>query len=204
MRLDYALYSLAIVLFALSTAFFMLIPEGEGKLVYVIPTAILGVLSIGAGFAQRPKPVSVVVPQEVASPQKGAPAEPASVIATPVAEQLAAPVFYAPIEPAPVSLPATTAPPPVTATISVSPTAPTLESTTSPTLESTTSPAPIAKSDLTLIRGINEKRADQFKANGINTIQDLSTASAEDLAAKLGVSPKIVKMWVGSAKKRAK
>ena len=196
MRLDYALYGLAIVLFALSTAFFMLIPEGEGKLVYVIPTAILGVLSIGAGFAQRPKPVSVVVPQEVASPQKGAPAEPASVIATPVAEQLAAPVFYAPIEPAPVSLPAITAPPPVTATISVSPSA--------PTLESTASPAPIAKSDLTLIRGINEKRADQFKANGINTIQDLSTASAEDLAAKLGVSPKIVKMWVGSAKKRAK
>ena len=196
MRLDYALYGLAIVLFALSTAFFMLIPEGEGKLVYVIPTAILGVLSIGAGFAQRPKPLSVVVPQEVESPQKGAPAEPASVIATPVAEQLAAPAFYAPIEPAPVSLPATTAPPPVTVPISVSPTA--------PTLESTTSPAPIAKSDLTLIRGINEKRADQFKANGINTIQDLSTASAEDLAAKLGVSPKIVKMWVGSAKKRAK
>jgi predicted flap endonuclease-1-like 5' DNA nuclease len=196
MRLDYALYGLSIVLFALSIAFFMLIPEGEGKLVYVISTATLGVLSIGAGFAQRPKPTAVVVPQEVALPRKGAPAEPASVIATPAAEQPAAPALYAPIEPAPVSLPAIPAPPPVTATISVSPTA--------PTLESTTSAAPMAKSDLTLIRGINEKRADQFKANGINSIQDLSTASAEDLAAKLGVSPKIVKMWVGSAKKRAK
>jgi len=77
-------------------------------------------------------------PQEVESPQKGAPAEPASVIATPVAEQLAAPAFYAPIETAPVSLPATTAPSPMTVPISVS---------QQLNIESTTSPAPIAKSD---------------------------------------------------------
>ncbi|HTY75939.1 MAG TPA: DUF4332 domain-containing protein [Candidatus Nanoarchaeia archaeon] len=63
---------------------------------------------------------------------------------------------------------------------------------------------PIAMSHLTAIRGINAKRAEQLNAIGINTIEDLAKASPEDLAAKLMVSPRIVKMWVGSAKKQIK
>jgi predicted flap endonuclease-1-like 5' DNA nuclease len=58
-----------------------------------------------------------------------------------------------------------------------------------------------SKSEFSRIRGIGEKRATELKANGINTIEDLANASPEDLAAKLNVSPKIVKMWIGSAKK---
>jgi predicted flap endonuclease-1-like 5' DNA nuclease len=69
-------------------------------------------------------------------------------------------------------------------------------------------PAPTAKdepeSELTQIRGISKVRADQLKANGINSIKALAEASPIDLAAKLEVSPKIVKMWIGTAKKLVK
>ena len=61
--------------------------------------------------------------------------------------------------------------------------------------------APAQTMGLTQIRGINEKRAVQLRANGINSVEDLAKASASDLATKLEVSPKIVKMWIGSAKK---
>ena len=54
------------------------------------------------------------------------------------------------------------------------------------------------------IRGINQNRASQLQANGINTLADLAKASSEDLAEKLSISPKIVKMWIGSAKKLLK
>lgn len=64
-------------------------------------------------------------------------------------------------------------------------------------------PADVA-SELTQIRGISKARAEQLKANGIETLKALSEASPEALAEKLQVSPKIVKMWIGSAKKLAK
>ncbi|MGF3522063.1 MAG: helix-hairpin-helix domain-containing protein [Candidatus Bathyarchaeia archaeon] len=64
-------------------------------------------------------------------------------------------------------------------------------------------PADVA-SELTQIRGISKARAEQLKANGIETIKALSEASPEVLAEKLQVSPKIVKMWIGSAKKLTK
>ena len=70
--------------------------------------------------------------------------------------------------------------------------------------EATKQVAPAAKLEFAGIRSINEKRAEQLKANGINNLRELSNADALDLAAKLNVSPKIVKMWIGSAKKLAK
>jgi predicted flap endonuclease-1-like 5' DNA nuclease len=69
-------------------------------------------------------------------------------------------------------------------------------------------PAPQVSSvippELVKIRGINPKRAEQLKAIGVGTIADLAKASPDELAAKLGVSPKIIKMWIGSAKKLVK
>ncbi len=68
-------------------------------------------------------------------------------------------------------------------------------------------PAPAANasaSELTQIRGISKARANQLKANGIKSIKALAEASPTDLAAKLEVSPKIVKMWIGTAKKLVK
>ena len=43
-----------------------------------------------------------------------------------------------------------------------------------------------------------------MKSVGVNSVEDLAKASPEDLAAKLEVSPRIVKMWVGTAKKMVK
>lgn len=53
---------------------------------------------------------------------------------------------------------------------------------------------------LTEVKGIGEKRAAQLKTLGINSIEDLAKASAEDLAAKLKISPKITKKWIENAK----
>jgi predicted flap endonuclease-1-like 5' DNA nuclease len=56
---------------------------------------------------------------------------------------------------------------------------------------------------LTEVKGIGEKRAKQLTGLGINGIEDLAEASAEDLAAKLKISPKITGKWIGNAKKLA-
>jgi predicted flap endonuclease-1-like 5' DNA nuclease len=54
---------------------------------------------------------------------------------------------------------------------------------------------------LTDVKGIGTKRAEQLKAMGITGIEDLAKASAEDLASKLGVSPKTTGKWIEEAKK---
>jgi len=54
--------------------------------------------------------------------------------------------------------------------------------------------------ELTRVKGIGEKRAEQLKALGITTVADLSAASAEELAEKLQVSSKITKRWIKDAR----
>jgi predicted flap endonuclease-1-like 5' DNA nuclease len=58
-------------------------------------------------------------------------------------------------------------------------------------------------SELTKVKGIGAKRSEQLKALGINTIEDLAQASAENLASKLKISPKITGKWISEAKKLA-
>lgn len=67
-----------------------------------------------------------------------------------------------------------------------------LSITFSPTVESFT--------ELRGVKGIGEKRAEQLKALGIDTVADLSAASAEELAEKLRVSPKIINRWIKNAR----
>jgi predicted flap endonuclease-1-like 5' DNA nuclease len=57
--------------------------------------------------------------------------------------------------------------------------------------------------ELTQVKGIGEKRAAQLKALGINNAGDLTKASAETVAKKLKISPKIVNKWIDSAKELA-
>jgi|YelNatPaOPRAMG01_1025707.scaffolds.fasta_scaffold00318_19 predicted flap endonuclease-1-like 5' DNA nuclease len=57
---------------------------------------------------------------------------------------------------------------------------------------------------LTDVKGIGTKRAEQLKAVGITGVEDLAKASAEDLASKLGVSPKTTGKWIEEAKKLLK
>jgi predicted flap endonuclease-1-like 5' DNA nuclease len=219
MRLDFTLYGVAIVLFILSAVLYFVVPMDSGQLVYVIAAIVLGVLVAATGFVVRPKaqarnetqPVNAPLTPSPPAPEPVQPTAPAEVpvpptekVETPVAEvpppempkeqtsippkvveppEMVEPVKAAPVLEAPEPTPQLSAPAEPPALVS-------------PVLE--------ARSDLTSIIGINAKRAEQLKANGINTVEDLAKASPEELAAKLEVSPKIVKMWVGSAKKRIK
>lgn len=76
----------------------------------------------------------------------------------------------------------------------ISPT--TVEEETETTME--TIPPKIA---LTEVKGIGEKRAEQLKALGINSAEDLAKASAKSLAIKLKISQKFTKRWIENAKK---
>ena len=71
-----------------------------------------------------------------------------------------------------------------------------------------TSPVSIGKEkpevELTEVKGIGLKRAEQLKALGIKNVKDLAEASVKDLAVKLKVSPKITKKWIENAKKLVK
>lgn len=87
------------------------------------------------------------------------------------------------------------APPPPTP-----PTPAVQESVVQAVQESVEKPAPTVKG-LTEVKGIGEKRAEHLKNIGINTVEDLAKASADDLAAKLKISPKITNLWIENAKK---
>jgi predicted flap endonuclease-1-like 5' DNA nuclease len=56
------------------------------------------------------------------------------------------------------------------------------------------------KMELTEVKGIGEKRAQQLKALGISSVKDLAKASAADIAEKLKISPKITGKWIENAK----
>ncbi len=58
--------------------------------------------------------------------------------------------------------------------------------------------------ELSVVKGIKEKRVEQLKAVGISTVQDLANASAEKLATKLKISPKFTEKWIHDAKELVK
>jgi len=223
MRLDLALYVVAIVLFALAATVFVLVPADQGQLVYAGSLVVLALLMTATGYVVRPKVKAPAQVQPVISPpppvaeptSQASPVEvpvanveapvvevpppppsgetPQSVEEVPASTAQAEPVVATPVLTAPEPTPVLTAPEPAPQ-LSVPPESPAL----------TTVCPPGAISELTDIRGINAKRAEQLRAIGINTVKDLANASSVDLAAKLGVDPRIVKMWVGCAKKQAK
>jgi predicted flap endonuclease-1-like 5' DNA nuclease len=53
---------------------------------------------------------------------------------------------------------------------------------------------------LTSVKGIKEKRAEQLKNSGINSVEDLAKASATDLASKLKIASYFTEKWIQSAK----
>ena len=193
MRVDYALYALAGVFF-ISAAVLFFVLKGNEQMIFGITIAIIGILFIGGGYFAKPKaklePVSspaVAPPQEIPPQQKPAVVE----APTPVAEK------PKPGTPLAVEAPVTTVPaveaPVGTQVKAIATEAPAAQAA-----------IPVWGTELTKIRGINDKRAAEMKTFGINSVEDLAKASADDLAEKLKVSPKIVKMWIGSAKKIAK
>jgi predicted flap endonuclease-1-like 5' DNA nuclease len=198
MRLDYALYGLAIVLFAIAAITFAMVAEQDGRTVYAVSTAAVGLLSIGGGYFLRPKAQAARETAAIQTP----PPTPQVAAAEPI-QRVTAPVDAPKTEPPVVEAPS---PEPVAAVEAPRAESPIVEAPVvvelGPPVEMGPKTVPAeGKSVFSQIRGISEKRAEELKANGINTVEELANASAEDLAAKLNVSPKIVKMWIGSARK---
>jgi predicted flap endonuclease-1-like 5' DNA nuclease len=54
--------------------------------------------------------------------------------------------------------------------------------------------------EITQVKGVKAKRAEQLKALGISSVEDLANASAKDVGAKLQISPKITEKWIADAK----
>jgi len=150
MRSDYALYTVAIIFFILTGI--VLAYQIELKELWVVTTAILGLLFIGLGYTQKPKPqvITVEAPPQVPAPEMPTP--------SPVTEVMK-------------------------------------EEKVETVLEITPQ-----KMELTEVKGIGEKRAQQLKALGISSVEDLAKASATDIAEKLKISPKITGKWIENAK----
>lgn len=60
---------------------------------------------------------------------------------------------------------------------------------------------PSARNELLTIGGINEKTASKLEELGINNIDDLAKASAENVAKHLKVDVSTVQKWISKAKK---
>jgi len=202
MRLDYVLYVLAVVFFAVTAVSFAVVSDETARNLYAISTVVVGLLFVGVGFLLRPKvKTAASAPPEPAPPSPPAPSAPsvppqAAIVEAPVAivSKTETPLMEKPVAETRIA----EAPAATKATPAAQVSAPATEVPAEETA------ATAQATELTKIRGINEKRADQLKANGIKSVEDLANASAADLAAKLAVSEKIVKMWIGSAKKMVK
>ena len=159
MRLDYTLYVLAALLLIITVIPFVITIEGvesDTRSLWVVTTVVLGLLSIGLGYTQRPKTEA-----QACQPAVSTQAQPAEMEAPKQEKTLT------PTEPAMVENAASTM-------------------------------------ALTQVKGIGEKRAVQLKTLGINSVEDLSKASAATVAKQLKVSPKIVDTWIANAKKLVK
>jgi predicted flap endonuclease-1-like 5' DNA nuclease len=198
MRSDYLFYLLAVVFFLIATTSIALVDDPTGKTLWATSAVILGLVSAGIGYYQRPKvKVAIATTSEVKPAElddthvkESPPAETVEKQSESIAEPVTTPSIPTQ-EVAPIQVPTPT---PTPANV------PTPVETPAPAVEA----HPQAKSELMSIKGINEKRAAQLEALGINGIADLANASAEDLAKNLTISPKVTRMWIGSAKKLQK
>ncbi len=202
MRLDYALYLLAGLFFVITAIIFVSVAEENSRNLLTITTLVIGILLAVAGFFLRPKtnvastggpelsksappqePISEEKQKTTATAEETAPETPKTEIPkieAPKAEKPPALETRKPLEALPPE-----------------PNAPALPEVKTETEQATVS----EPSNLTKIRGINEKRAEQLRTIGVNSTEDLAKASSKDLAAKLQISEKIAKMWIGTAKK---
>jgi predicted flap endonuclease-1-like 5' DNA nuclease len=177
MRLDYALYVIAVILFVITISVAAISVQQN---LWVLSTAIIGIAAVGTGYLSRPQatktssnssPVNVTEPIVAQPAQPIVVSQPAPIVS--VAEQKTA-----------------------ITTPTVSP--PLAVATPAATIE------PKHEHPLTTVKGIGEKRATQLKSIGINNVHELATASSARIAKELKLSKKIVDKWVAGAKKQIK
>ena len=77
MRSDYTLYVVAVIFFVLTTV--VLAYPVEPRDVWVVTTAVLGLLFIGLGYSRRPKPQSIAATTTAETPTTIAPPAPQAV-----------------------------------------------------------------------------------------------------------------------------
>ncbi len=207
MRLDYALYGVAIIFFLVTAISFVVVSEQNGKNLWTVSTVVFGLLSVSAGYLLKPKNKTMIasnasiaqetIPESIPKmPTMEAPAvEAPKIEAVPVAEtpevnvsSIEAPAVEAIVPHAPVEAPVVDTP--------------SIETEVSSIKEAPSIVVEVI--GLTQVKGIGEKRATQLKANGILSIEDLAKSNVADLASKLSISPKIVEKWVAGAKKLIK
>jgi predicted flap endonuclease-1-like 5' DNA nuclease len=139
-------------------------------------------MSIGVGYYQRPKAQvqacqpAVPISQLVSQPTTSQ-TLPAIPVAAPVEEKTEAPTESPPVMEVP--------PVDVTPVAEVAP------------------PVP-RKLRLNRIQGVGEKRVAQLKALGINNLNELAKASADEIAKNLQISPKMTKRWIATAEELTK
>jgi predicted flap endonuclease-1-like 5' DNA nuclease len=180
MRTDYLLYTLAVVFFIITAASLALVIDATEKNLWVVSTAVVGLFSASLGYIFRPKTTVAAAPTTgVSAAQPTAPAEPVAGSIQTIAEPARTPIALIP------DVTREIAPIPSNNIVAVEVAVP-------------------QKSELFTVKGINAKRAEQLNRLGIQSLSDLAKASAEDLAKELAISPRITRMWIGSAKKLGK
>jgi predicted flap endonuclease-1-like 5' DNA nuclease len=173
MRLDYTLYILAALFFVITAVSLVIQLEQTQKSLWVVTTVVLGLMSIGVGYYQRPKAqVQACQPAVPISQPTTSQTLPAIPVVAPVEEKTEAPTESPPV-------------------MEVTPAA------------EVATPVP-RKLRLKRIQGIGEKRVAQLKALGINNLDELAKASADDIAKNLQISPKMTKRWVATAEELTK
>jgi len=86
MRLDYALFALAVVFFVITISSVIFL-SGTDQTLWIIASGMLGILSLGLGFIQRPKPTAQPTAATAQTPKEELPAQTAPVTETPVIPQ---------------------------------------------------------------------------------------------------------------------
>lgn len=185
MRSDYVLYILAVLFFLAAVASAALVVEFGERILWITITVILGIISLSFGYYYRPrvKTLTTEIPK----------IEPTSDVGDAhVREAHLEESVEKHVEPTDTPVSTTSIPMQNTAPVSL------------PTPVATVEPAAPVENALTEVKGIGPKRAAQLNAQGINTVDDLSRASPEDLANSLAISPKITQKWVQGAKELQK
>lgn len=178
MRSDYLFYALAAVFFFITAASIALVVDQTEKSLWVVSTVVVGLFSATLGFHFRPKTPTAAAQETAAPAGQAAPAQAEKTEAGPIT--VATPVSLMPVAKQELATAAPATPIAIEA------------------------PAVPTQSELVTVHGINAKRAAQLNSVGISNLEDLAKASADDLAKALAVSPKITRMWIGSAKKQKK
>jgi predicted flap endonuclease-1-like 5' DNA nuclease len=171
MRWDYTLYVVALVLFVV-TVISLYALSGPEMTVSSVATVVLGLLFLGIGYTQRPR----------------------AKIETTQAPTVQAPTAQAPATQA-LATQAPPSPPVVSETMEAA-----AQQKIEPIVEPIAVPVHVPSLELTAVKGIKEKRAEQLRALGISSVEELAKASAEDLAKKLKIAPYFTRQWIENAK----